>query len=116
MLLSAVRGRCMATEAATPATIAVEVVRSDGPRDVRVRLLQLPPGTRVADALTAAQIAYSQSDDLGLSLWGRRVGLDQVLREGDRLECLRPLRVDPKYARRERFQAQGSRKAGLFAR
>lgn len=106
----------MATEIAVPATLTVEVVQSGGPRNVQVRLLQLPQGSRVADALTAAQVAHDLGDDLGLSLWGLRVGLDQVLREGDRLECLRPLRVDPKYARRERFQAQGSRKPGLFAR
>jgi putative ubiquitin-RnfH superfamily antitoxin RatB of RatAB toxin-antitoxin module len=39
-----------------------------------------------------------------------------VLRDGDRLELLRPLRVDPKVARRERFTGQGARSAGLFAK
>jgi putative ubiquitin-RnfH superfamily antitoxin RatB of RatAB toxin-antitoxin module len=38
-----------------------------------------------------------------------------LLKEGDRVEWLRGLRVDPKVARRERFQKQGSRAAGLFA-
>ena len=41
---------------------------------------------------------------------------EQVLREGDRLELLRPLRVDPKVARRERFVGQGARSTGLFAK
>jgi hypothetical protein len=39
-----------------------------------------------------------------------------VLQTGDRLELYRPLLVDPKRARRERFARQGSRSAGLFAR
>jgi len=34
---------------------------------------------------------------------------------GDRLEALRPLQVDPKEARRQRFVQQGTRGAGLFA-
>nr|MCU0926665.1 RnfH family protein [Hydrogenophaga sp.] len=38
-----------------------------------------------------------------------------VLREGDRVEVYRLLRVDPKVARRERFVGQGARRAGLFA-
>jgi len=38
------------------------------------------------------------------------------LRAGDRLEIYRPLRVDPKVARRERFAKQGARTTGLFAR
>jgi putative ubiquitin-RnfH superfamily antitoxin RatB of RatAB toxin-antitoxin module len=38
------------------------------------------------------------------------------LRDLDRIELYRPLKVDPKVARRERFQRQGARAAGLFAR
>jgi len=49
-----------------------------------------------------------------IGVWGRRVKLDQRLRNIDRLEIYRPLRVDPKVARRERFARQGSRAAGLF--
>ena len=41
-------------------------------------------------------------------------GVGQVLRDQDRIEIYRPLRVDPKVARRERFVKQGSRGAGLF--
>jgi len=40
----------------------------------------------------------------------------QVLEEGDRLALCRPLKVDPKMARRERFAKQGSRATGLFAK
>ena len=57
-----------------------------------------------------------QPDTLTLSIWGRKATPGQSLRDGDRLEWLRPLRVDPKRARRERFQQQGARNTGLFAR
>lgn len=49
-----------------------------------------------------------------VGVWGRRVRLDQCLRDLDRIEIYRHLRVDPKVARRERFARQGSRSAGLF--
>jgi hypothetical protein len=40
----------------------------------------------------------------------------QVLQDLDRVEIYRPLKVDPKVARRTRFVEQGARTAGLFAR
>lgn len=51
-----------------------------------------------------------------VGVWGRQVKLDQCLRDLDRVEIYRPLRVDPKVARRERFARQGSRGAGLFVK
>jgi putative ubiquitin-RnfH superfamily antitoxin RatB of RatAB toxin-antitoxin module len=59
--------------------------------------------------------AALSSLDWQTAVWGKPVALDQVLTDGDRLEVLRPLRVDPKVARRERFQKQGAKTAGLFA-
>jgi putative ubiquitin-RnfH superfamily antitoxin RatB of RatAB toxin-antitoxin module len=54
---------------------------------------------------------------MGLSVWGRRVTPAHVLRDQDQLEICRPLTVDPKVARRERFARQGAKKAaGLFAK
>ena len=46
---------------------------------------------------------------------GRRVVPAQPLQPNDQLSLCRPLQVDPKTARRQRFEAQGSRRAGLFA-
>jgi putative ubiquitin-RnfH superfamily antitoxin RatB of RatAB toxin-antitoxin module len=37
-----------------------------------------------------------------VGVYGRLVALDDVLREGDRVEILRPLVADPKAARRRR--------------
>ena len=54
---------------------------------------------------------------LSLAVFGRKLTtLDSELFDGDRLDCCRPLRVDPKLARRERFNQQGSRRSGLFAK
>lgn len=88
------------------------------PREVHEALLDLPEGTTAADALRASGWLERFKDVQGLSLavWGRRCPPTQVLREGDRLELLRPLRVDPKVARRERFVGQGARSTGLFAK
>ena len=52
---------------------------------------------------------------LKLGVWGKRCSAAQVLEENDRIEIYRPLRVDPKVARRERFTSQGAKRAGLFA-
>lgn len=104
--------------------ISITVCFSPAPRQVSEIPLQLPQGTTVQQAVTqATQHAswpadWSQPRCLELSpgLWNRKCGWDSVLREGDRVELYRPLRVDPKVARRERFDRQGARRAGLFAR
>jgi len=75
--------------------------------------LTLADGATVADALSAAGVAVPEGGEVGI--WGRRAPLTQALRDADRVEVARALRVDPKVARRERFRKQGSRAAGLFA-
>ncbi|MCX7662769.1 MAG: RnfH family protein [Tepidimonas fonticaldi] len=98
----------------------VTVVWASAPRTVLEVALDLPDGATVAQALADTGWGLGPLDagpsGLAASVWGRRVSPDTLLREGDRLELTRPLRVDPKVARRERFQRQGARAAGLFAR
>lgn len=94
-------------------SIRVDVLYSPAPREVREWALQLPTGSTVADAIAAAGL---QARDLSVGVWGRKAAPAQVLREHDRIEIYRPLKVDPKVARRERFRRQGARTAGLFAR
>ncbi|GHC90699.1 protein RnfH [Pseudorhodoferax aquiterrae] len=101
-------------------TITVEVVAAAGPRQVIEARMQLPAGACLADALRAAQ-ALAAFEGLALAdmptgVWGRKATAAQRLREGDRVECYRPLLVDPKVARRDRFAQQGARSTGLFAR
>jgi sulfur carrier protein len=81
--------------------------------------LDLPEGSTVADAVRASGFAAAaggaQPGEGELGLWGRHCSAQQPVREGDRIEIYRALRVDPKVARRERFRKQGARAAGLFA-
>jgi len=51
-----------------------------------------------------------------VAIWSKPVPLDLKLKGGERLEILRPIKVDPKIARKERFKQQGAKAAGLFAR
>lgn len=95
------------------APMRVLVVHSPGPRQVVEHPLELAAGATVAEALRQAGVAVPEGAHVGV--WGRRAPMSQLLRDDDRVEVARPLRVDPKVARRERFQKQGSRAAGLFA-
>jgi len=102
------------------AAIEVVVVYSPAPREVLEWPLQLPAGSTVGDALAASGMAAAcpgwDAASASVGIWGRKASLAQPLRPRDRVEVYRPLRVDPKLARRERFRKQGSRAAGLFAR
>ncbi len=82
-------------------------------------MLELDEGTTVGRALADAagldEFPGLKPEALQPGIWGKQCGLDQVLQENDRLEIYRKLRVDPKVARRERFNKQGSKGTGLFA-
>ena len=102
------------------ALVRVCVAFSPAPRDVREWHVHVAAGSTVSDAIAASPLrtefpAMEQSA-MTLGVWGRKAAPGQVLRDGDRVEIYRPLQVDPKVARRERFRRQGARAAGLFAR
>jgi uncharacterized protein len=105
---------------AEPARISVSVLFSPGPREVREWTLVLDARSTVLEALHASGLgAEFPALDLrtaAVGVWGRKARVSQPLREGDRIEVYRPLAVDPKVARRERFRKQGARAAGLFAK
>ncbi|MDP3620028.1 MAG: RnfH family protein [Ramlibacter sp.] len=94
------------------AVVRVTVAYSPAPREVREQPVELAAGSSVSAALRAAGISEGASD---VGIWGRTTGLEAVVTDGDRIEIYRPLRVDPKVARRERFKKQGAKAAGLFA-
>ena len=108
------------TDAATVAVICVTVAYSPRARIVHEVTLQLPPASTLAQAVRASgllgKFAELDSARLMTGVWGRKAGADQLLRDLDRVEIYRALKVDPKVARRERFVKQGVRSAGLFAR
>jgi uncharacterized protein len=104
------------------AQINVTLVYSPAPRVLREIALRLPVGARVSDALAACALDVRFAEALSephmlvdVGVWGKRVALTRVLENEDRVEIYRPLRVDPKVARRERFKKQGAKSAGLFA-
>lgn len=100
--------------------LQVTVVYSPGPRSVQELVLNVAVGATVLDAVRASDLMARFPElveaDLLLGIWGQKTGPDQLVQHGDRVEIYRPLRVDPKVARRTRFEAQGARSAGLFAR
>lgn len=51
-----------------------------------------------------------------LLVFATAVEWTQCVSDLDRVELCRPLTVDPKVARRERFRQQGARGTGLFAK
>lgn len=70
------------------------------PRAHRAVTLELDPGATVADAVAASGLPLDGID--GYAVYGVRAASAQALRDGDRVELLRPLVVDPKEARRRR--------------
>jgi hypothetical protein len=78
----------------------IEVVLA-WPRRAESATLDLPAGACVADAIAAAGLSDISAVD-GYAIFGQRAQADTVLGDGDRVELLRPLQIDPKQARRER--------------
>ena len=75
------------------------------PRQFECPQLELPAGSRVADALSAAGW-HGDGEVTGYAVYGLAVGLHTTLQHGDRVELLRPLQADPKDARRRRARAR----------
>jgi len=105
---------------ASEARIQITVVYSPDARDVREVVLQMTVGSTVLQALqTSGLLQLFPALDpysLALGVWGHKASLMEVLQDKDRVEIYRPLTVDPKVARRERFARQGARSAGLFVK
>jgi putative ubiquitin-RnfH superfamily antitoxin RatB of RatAB toxin-antitoxin module len=84
-------------------TIRVEVAYADPQRQV-LRTVAMAAGSTVADAIAASGILAQLPGFLpaGMGVFGRLVKPDTRLRDGDRVEIYRPLKIDPKQARRNR--------------
>ena len=92
----------------------IEVVFSPAPGKVDHSRLELPEGSTLRRALHASGLLQRHpeldSDDICAGIWGRRQPLDVRLRDQDRVEVYRPLRVDPKEARRQRYRRQAPKR------
>lgn len=70
----------------------------------------LEAGATVRDAIERSGLCSTQPEVAaalqpggpGVGVFGRVVTLEHILRDGDRVEIYRPLRIDPKTARRAR--------------
>jgi putative ubiquitin-RnfH superfamily antitoxin RatB of RatAB toxin-antitoxin module len=87
--------------------IRVTIIRA-WPRRFESVVLELPDGATVGNALIASGLDDAGSDAgiadgvVECAVFGVRLSHLDELREGDRLEILRPLLIDPKDARRRR--------------
>ena len=94
------------------------VAYSPAARQVREWPCDLPHGCTARLAIekcgVLAEFGDLIIDTLIIGIWGKHCGLSHKLNDNDRVEIYRPLRVDPKVARRERFTRQGAKRAGLF--
>jgi putative ubiquitin-RnfH superfamily antitoxin RatB of RatAB toxin-antitoxin module len=119
--------------------IQVTLCWSFAPRDVQVCDLRVPLGCTVQGVLDQG-ISQSRQHVAGETVqhgvphgasgpssmdslrfqqpgvWGRKVTWAHIVEDGDRVELYRPLKVDPKVARRQRFKRQGKGRTGLFAK
>ena len=90
-----------------PAEIHVEVAYCPALGQIDLVALTLPAGATLAEALDASGLRQRHAlpaEGLRLGVWGKPREPGQVLRERDRVEVYRPLQVDPKEARRQRYQ------------
>ena len=87
--------------------LRIEVLYGDAPRSVWRWQGSLPAGATLAQALDASGLLAAHAIDLttcALGIWGRKQPATQPLRDGDRVEVYRALKVDPKEARRLRYK------------
>ena len=98
---------------AEPTAIAVEVAYASRQYQRLVRV-SVPDGARVTEAITASGILLEFPEiDLAVNrvgIFGQLARLDELVRDGDRVEIYRSLHADPKEARRKR--ALKPRRAG----
>jgi putative ubiquitin-RnfH superfamily antitoxin RatB of RatAB toxin-antitoxin module len=85
--------------------IHVEVAYATPDKQVLLGL-SVPEGTTVAEGIEQSNIQGEfpdvKMDIEAVGIFSRKVPLEHVLREGDRIEIYRPLIVDAKEARRRR--------------
>ena len=88
------------------ATLHVAVAWSVREGEAREVGIELPGGANVLDAIRASGVLEAGGavdvSTQTVGIWGRAVTLETRLAEGDRVEIYRPLRLDPKEARRLR--------------
>lgn len=89
------------------------------PDEQSVLELTIDEGSTVEDAITKSGLLDKQFSDPALNIvrnetpvgiYAERVGWQDLLQEGDRIEIYRPLLIDPMEARRARARSQQEKK------
>jgi putative ubiquitin-RnfH superfamily antitoxin RatB of RatAB toxin-antitoxin module len=97
--------------------LQVQVAYSPQPEVVDLVSLALPAASTLGDALVNSGLlerhALGDPKALVCGVWAKLRPLDHPLRDGDRVEVYRPLRVDPKEARRQRYRKTSDRKRSV---
>ena len=92
--------------------LRVEVVYCAGAGQVHLQPLSLSAGATLAEALAASGLVQRfglVEQALRFGIWGKVRDGATVLRDHDRVEVYRQLTVDPKEARRQRYQRHRER-------
>lgn len=99
--------------------LQVEVTYCPQPGVADVCTVQLAPGATLSDALRESGVLARHGlveTAVQAGVWCKAKPLDTPLRDRDRVELYRPLTVDPKEARRQRYKrnkpGSGERAAG----
>ena len=87
--------------------IVVEVVYAETDMELSVEI-ELPDDSRIGEAVAAALkeptfIGFDKSHFVATSVFGEVKSSDEIIVDNDRIELLRPLKQDPREARRERI-------------
>ena len=104
-------------------TVSITICYGAKPRQVLEKALEARKGESLMLAIQNSGVQQDWGLEADLSayhfgVWNERIKdpNSYSVQDGDRIEIYRELRVDPMVARRERFQKQGARSAGLFAK
>lgn len=93
----------------SPGSMNIELVYCPQPGKLVQARMSLPLGSLVQDALSQSGVLTAHPElaqaPLALGIWGAHCRATDALREGDRVEIYRPLQVDPKEARRQRYSS-----------
>lgn len=93
--------------------LRVTVAFSPRAGEVEQVALTLQPESTVGQALQASgllpRLGATEPTHLRVGVWGKLRTVSDVLRDLDRVEIYRPLQVDPKEARRQRYQRHRER-------
>ena len=97
----------MAESSRTAIRVEVAYAESDSQTIVEV---ELPGGSTIREAIQTSELIHEypamDPERNGVGIWNKLKDLNDVLRDGDRVEVYRPLKADPRDVRR-RLAAEG---------